>query len=77
MQVFRVSQGNRVRWFAGEDEARQYADDRYDKHLDGVPFVEPIDAVEMLTHLNELELGRKTFLESYASKKQLLGDVYV
>ena len=56
MQVYRVSQGNHHRWFFGEDEARQYADDRYDKYLDGVPFLEPIDAVEMLARLNELEV---------------------
>ena len=67
MQVYRVSQGDHTRWLFGEDEARQYADDRYDKYLDGVPFVEPIDAIEMLARLNELE----------SSKELRLGDVYV
>jgi hypothetical protein len=67
MQIYRVTQGDHTRWFAGEDDARAYADDRWDKHLDGVPFVEPIDALEALAVLNEFE----------SSKKQRLGDVYV
>jgi hypothetical protein len=77
MQVYRVSEGNRTKWFFDEGDARQFARDRFDDCDGPIPFVQPIDAVEMLTHLNELELGRKTFLESYASKKQRLGDVYV
>jgi hypothetical protein len=67
MEVYRVSQGSHVRWFFDSGEAKQYADDRYDKCLDGIPFIEPIDAVEMLVRLNELE----------SSKKHRLGDVYV
>ena len=67
MQVYRVTQGDHTRWFTGEDEARQYADDRYDKYLDGIPFIESIDAIEMLARLNELE----------SSKELRLGDVYV
>lgn len=59
MQVYRVTQGSHTRWFADSDEARQYADDRYDKYLDGVPFIEPIDAIEMLARLNELESSKQ------------------
>ena len=59
MQVYRVTQGSHTRWFTNEDDARQYADDRYDKYLDGVPFIEPVDAVEMLARLNELESSKQ------------------
>ena len=67
MQVYRVSQGDHVRWFYDEGDAKAYANDRFDKHLDGIPFIEPIDALELLARLNEFE----------SSKKQRLGDVYV
>ena len=55
MEVYRVTQGSHARWFTNRDDAKQYADDRYEKYVDGIPFVEPIDAVEMLARLNELE----------------------
>ena len=59
MQVFRVSEGNRNRWFFDEGDARQFARDRYDD-IDGpIPFVESIDAVEMLSRLNELESSKQ------------------
>ena len=59
MQVFRVSEGSRHKWFADEGDARQYARDRYDD-IDGpIPFIEPIDAVEMLARLNELESSKQ------------------
>ena len=66
--VWRVQSGGFTRWFAGEIGARDYANDRYDTELDGVPFLEQITMSEMLTHLNELELGRATFMESYDKK---------
>ena len=59
MQFYRVTQGSHSRYFTDSDEARQYADDRYDKYLDGVPFIEPVDAVEILARLNELESSKK------------------
>ena len=55
MVVFRVSQGSHNRWFADEGDAKQYANDRFDTHLDGIPFVESIDAREMMVRINELE----------------------
>ncbi len=65
VSVWRVQSGGVTRWFAGELGARQWADDRFENEFDGVPFVEQIVMSEMLTHLNELELGRKTFMDSY------------
>ena len=53
--VWRVSSGNRSRYFAGEIGARDYASDRYDKDLDGVPFVSELTLTEVLNRLNELE----------------------
>ena len=67
MEVYKVSEGNRVRWFFDEGDARQFARDRFDDCDGPIPFVQSIDAVEMLARLNELE----------SSKKQRLGDVYV
>ena len=55
MQVYRVSEGHRNRWFFDEGDARQYARDRYDDCDGPIPFVESIDAVEMLVRLNDLE----------------------
>ncbi len=59
MEVYRVTQGSHVRWFADSGDAKQYADDRWDEYIEGVPFIEPIDAVEMLARLNELESSKK------------------
>ena len=53
--VWRVSSGGVTKFFAGELGARQYADDRYENELDGVPFVEEITLAETLARLNELE----------------------
>ncbi len=57
--VWRVSSGSESRWFAGEIGARDYANDRYDTELEGVPFVEQIGMSEMLVHLNTLEVSRE------------------
>ena len=57
--VWRVRSGSVTRWFPGELGARQYADDRYDKEFDGVPFVEQISLAEALTRLNELESSKQ------------------
>ena len=65
MQVYRVSEGNRVRWFYDEGDARSFARDRFDDADGPIPFCQPVDALEMLMHLNELELGREAFMESY------------
>lgn len=54
--VWRVRSGSDTRWFPGELGARQYADDRYDKEFDGIPFLEQITLTEALTRLNELEV---------------------
>ena len=67
MQVYRVSEGNRTRWFFDEGDARSFARDRFDDCDGPIPFVQPIDALELLARLNEFE----------SSKKQRLGDVYV
>jgi len=53
--VWRVQSGSDTRWFSGEFGARQYADDRYEKEFDGIPFLEQITLTEALTRLNELE----------------------
>ena len=55
MVVYRVSQGKHTRWFTDSGEAKQYAKDRYDVELDGVPFVCELDHAEMLARLNTLE----------------------
>lgn len=53
--VWCVSSGGSARYFAGELGARQYADDRYEKEFDGVPFVEEMTLSEVLSRLNTLE----------------------
>ena len=53
--VWRVSSGNRSRYFAGEIGARDYARDRYDKDIEGVPFLTELTLSEVLNRLNELE----------------------
>jgi hypothetical protein len=63
--VWRVQSGGITRWFAGELGARDYASDRFEAEFDGVPFVEQILMSEMLAHINELEMGRKTFMDFY------------
>ena len=65
--VWRVQSGGAVRWFGGELGARDYASDRFEAEFDGVPFVEQVSMSEMLTHLNELELGRNAFMDSYGT----------
>ena len=66
--VWRVKSGDITRWFYGEVGAREYASDRFDNELDGVPFVTECGLSEALTRLNELELGRATFMGSYDKK---------
>ena len=34
-----VEANGRVFWFAGEEKARQFCRDRWDKETDGVPFI--------------------------------------
>ena len=53
--VWRVQSGGHTRWFSGEIGARQYADDRYDKEFDGIPFVSELTLSEALGRLNDLE----------------------
>ena len=67
MQVYRVSEGDRNRWFFDEADAREFARQRFDDAEGPIPFCQSLDAVEMLARLNELE----------SSKQQRLGDVYV
>ena len=59
MEVYRVTQGSHTRWFTNRDDAKQYADDRFDNHVDGIPFIEPVDALEMISRLNELESSKQ------------------
>ena len=58
--VWRVASGNQTRWFAGEIGARDYANDRYDTELDGVPFLEQITLSELLHRVNQLEMRSET-----------------
>jgi hypothetical protein len=53
--VWRVSSGNHTKWFWEERDARQYAKDRYEIDLDGIPFVAELTDREMIAHLNNLE----------------------
>lgn len=53
--VWNVQSGGHTRWFSGELGARQYADDRYDKEFDGIPFVSELTLSEALGRLNYLE----------------------
>ena len=57
--VWRVRSGGVTRWFPGEFGARQWADDRYEKEFDGIPFIEQITLTEALTRLNELESSKQ------------------
>ena len=55
MEVYRVTQGSHTRWFTNREDAKQYANDRFDTDLDGIPFIEPVTAIEMMARLNDLE----------------------
>jgi len=59
MVVYRVSQGSHVRWFTDSGDAKQYAKDRYDIEVDGVPFVCELDHSEMIARLNEMESSKQ------------------
>jgi hypothetical protein len=59
MHVYRVSQGSHTRWFTDSGEAKQYAKDRYDINLDGVPFVCELDHSELMVRLNTLEASHE------------------
>jgi hypothetical protein len=52
---YRVSVGNRARWFEDEQDARDYARDRFDNDFDGVPFLEKFNDKDLLARVNELE----------------------
>ena len=58
MVVYRVSQGSHARWFTDSGEARQYAKDRYDIELDGIPFCEELNHKELMVRINQLEAER-------------------
>ena len=58
--VWRVQSGNTTRWFAGEVTARDFAGDRYDTELDGVPFIQQITLSELLHRVNQLEMRSET-----------------
>ena len=58
MVVYRVSQGSHARWFTDSGDAKQYAKDRYDIDLDGVPFVCELEHSELIARLNTLEAER-------------------
>lgn len=55
MRAYRVSQGAYRRWFQSAEDAKQFADDRWDNEFDGVPFVEEYHIPEVIQKLNELE----------------------
>jgi len=49
-----VSSGSSKTYFYDEGEARDYASDRYDLDLDGVPFISKVTLREAITELNRL-----------------------
>jgi len=49
-----VSSGSSKTYFFGEGEARDYASDRYDLDLDGVPFISKVTLREAISELNLL-----------------------
>ena len=59
MVVYRVSQGRHTKWFTDSGEAKQYAKDRYDIELDGVPFTCELDHSELMVRLNTLEASHE------------------
>ena len=54
-KLYRVVSGLKSRWFTGEQDARDYARDRFDYEFDGVPWVQELSFTEALTRLNDLE----------------------
>jgi len=58
MLGYRVSHGSATRWFTDSGEAKQYAKDRYDVELDGVPFCEELNHSELMVRINQLEAER-------------------
>ena len=53
--VWRVQSGGRCKWFAEQADARDYANDRFDTEIEGVPFLDEVTLSEALTRLNGLE----------------------
>lgn len=49
-----VSSGSSKKYFFDEGEARDYASDRYDLDLDGVPFISKVTLREAIGELNRL-----------------------
>jgi hypothetical protein len=49
-----VSSGNSKTYFYDEGDARDYASDRYDYDLEGVPFISKVTLHEAITELNRL-----------------------
>ena len=56
--VWRVQSGGVTRWFREEHAARQYAKDRFDIDLDGVPFLDEQTDRELIARLNVLEASK-------------------
>jgi hypothetical protein len=54
-QVYKVESGGKSRWFWDEHDARKYASDRFDRELDGVPFITELTDAELMVRVNELE----------------------
>ena len=49
-----VSNGSSKTYFYDEGDARDYASDRYDFDLDGVPFISKVTLREAINELNRL-----------------------
>jgi len=49
-----VSSGSSKTYFYDEGEARDYASDRYDLDLEGVPFISKVTLREAISELNRL-----------------------
>lgn len=53
--VWKVESGSHTRWFWEERHAREYASQRFDAELEGVPWINELTDVELIGRLNQLE----------------------
>lgn len=53
--IYRVQSGGHTQWFLNREDAKQYADDRFEYDFDGIPFLESIPLTEVIYRLNQLD----------------------
>ena len=53
--VWRVQSGGRCKWFSKHADAKDFANDRFDTEVEGVPFLDELKLSEVLARLNGLE----------------------